>query len=126
MLEACRALFSACKAAGLRVKLDDRPGQSPGFKFNEWDLRGVPLRIELGARDLEAGVATLVRRDKAFKEEGQKRHVALDAVVAQIPGVLDEIQAALFAQAQDVPRRTHDRGSRTATSSTGCSASARG
>jgi prolyl-tRNA synthetase len=100
VLDAARLLFTACKKAGLRVKLDDRPGQSPGFKFNEWDMRGVPLRIELGARDLEAGVATLVRRDRAFKEEGQKRTVALDAIVAEIPAALEEIQASLFAQAK--------------------------
>ncbi|HEV8022099.1 MAG TPA: proline--tRNA ligase [Candidatus Lustribacter sp.] len=100
VLAAARNLFAACKASGLRVKLDDREGQSPGFKFNEWDMRGVPLRIELGARDLEGGVATLVRRDRAFKEEGQKRTVALDAIVAEIPAVLVEIQASLFAQAK--------------------------
>jgi prolyl-tRNA synthetase len=100
VLAAARTLFTTCKQAGLRVKLDEREGQSPGFKFNEWDMRGVPLRIELGARDLEAGVATLVRRDRAFKEEGQKRTVALDAIVAEIPAALEEIQAALFAQAK--------------------------
>jgi prolyl-tRNA synthetase len=93
-------LFAECKRAGLRVKLDDRDGQSPGFKFNEWDMRGVPLRIELGARDLEAGVATLVRRDRAFKEDGQKRTVPLTEIVAAIPAALDEVQAALFAQAR--------------------------
>jgi prolyl-tRNA synthetase len=95
-----KELYAECKAAGLRVKLDDRPGQSPGYKFNEWDMRGVPLRIELGMRDLEGGVATLVRRDRAFKEEGQKRTVPLDAIVAEIPAVLEEIQASLFAQAK--------------------------
>jgi prolyl-tRNA synthetase len=100
VLDAARALFTECKKAGLRVKLDDRDGQSPGFKFNEWDMRGVPLRIEIGARDLEGGVATLVRRDRAFKEEGQKRAIALDAIVGEIPGVLVEIQASLFAQAK--------------------------
>lgn len=100
VLDAARALFTECKKSGLRVKLDDRQGQSPGFKFNEWDMRGVPLRIELGARDLEAGVATLVRRDRAFKEDGQKRTVALDAIVAAIPAALEEIQASLFAQAK--------------------------
>jgi len=63
-------------------------------------MRGVPLRIELGARDLEGGVATLVRRDRAFKEEGQKRTVALDAIVAEIPPALEAIQASLFAQAK--------------------------
>ncbi len=100
VLEAARELLRACKAAGLRVKLDDREGQSPGFKFNEWDMRGVPLRIELGARDLEAGVATLVRRDRAFKEDGQKRTVPLTAIVGEIPAALAEIQTSLFAQAQ--------------------------
>jgi prolyl-tRNA synthetase len=100
VLEAARALFTACKRAGVRVKLDDREGQSPGFKFNEWDMRGVPLRIELGARDLEAGVATLVRRDRAFKEDGQKQTLALEAIVAAIPALLEDIQAGLFAQAK--------------------------
>ena len=50
VLDAARAIFAECKRAGLRVKLDDREGQSPGFKFNEWDMRGVPLRVELGER----------------------------------------------------------------------------
>jgi prolyl-tRNA synthetase len=100
VLDAARGLLRACKDAGLRAKLDDREGQSPGFKFNEWDMRGVPLRIELGQRDLDAGVATLVRRDRAFKEEGQKRTIALGAIVAEIPGVLTEIQASLYAQAK--------------------------
>jgi prolyl-tRNA synthetase len=97
--DAARDLYAQCKAAGLRVKLDDREGQSAGFKFNEWDMRGVPLRIELGARDLEAGVATLVRRDKAFKEDGQKQTLPLDGIVAAIPAALDAVQAALFEQA---------------------------
>jgi prolyl-tRNA synthetase len=100
VLDAARALFGACKKAGLRVKLDDRDGQSAGFKFNEWDMRGVPLRIELGARDLDAGVATLVRRDRAFKEDGQKRTLPLDEIVAAIPAALADVQASLFAQAK--------------------------
>jgi prolyl-tRNA synthetase len=97
---AARDLFAQCKAAGLRVKLDDKPGQSPGYKFNEWDMRGVPIRLELGNRDLDAGVATVVRRDKAVKEEGQKQQVPLDEVVAFIPALLDQIQHTMFAQAK--------------------------
>jgi prolyl-tRNA synthetase len=97
---AARDLYARCKAAGLRVKLDDKPGQSPGYKFNEWDMRGVPIRLELGNRDLDAGVATVVRRDKAVKEEGQKQQVPLDEVVAFIPTVLEQIQHNLFAQAK--------------------------
>src|SRR5580698_2680259 len=68
VLEAARKIREQLMKADIRVKLDDREGQSPGFKFNDWEMRGVPLRIELGARDLEGGVATLVRRDRAFKE----------------------------------------------------------
>jgi prolyl-tRNA synthetase len=98
--EAARELYRACKAAGLRVKLDDRPGQSPGYKFNEWDLRGVPIRLELGNRDLDAGVATLVRRDKAVKADGQKQQVPLAEVVGFIPSVLEQIQHSLTAQAR--------------------------
>jgi prolyl-tRNA synthetase len=98
--EAARALYLECKAAGLRVRLDDRPGQSPGFKFNEWDMRGVPIRLELGNRDLDAGVATLVRRDRAVKEEGQKQQVPLGEVVALIPTMLEQIQHSLYAQAR--------------------------
>lgn len=98
--ERARELFGELKQAGLRVKLDDRPGQSPGYKFNEWDMRGVPIRLELGNRDLEAGVVTLVRRDKALKEEGQKQQVPLDQITGFIPIVLEQIQHNMFAQAK--------------------------
>jgi prolyl-tRNA synthetase len=100
VLERARELFQELKRAGLRVKLDDRPGQSPGYKFNEWDMRGVPIRLEIGNRDLEAGVATLVRRDKAVKEEGQKQQVPLGEVAGFIPTVLEQIQHNLYAQAK--------------------------
>jgi len=63
-------------------------------------MRGVPIRLELGNRDLDAGVATVVRRDKAVKEEGQKQQVPLDDVVAFIPTLLEQIQHNLFAQAK--------------------------
>jgi prolyl-tRNA synthetase len=97
---AAQDLFKACKAAGLRVKLDDRDGKSPGNKFNEWELRGVPIRIELGERDLTEGVATLVRRDKAVKSEGQKTAVKIADVPTTIPAMLADIQRELFAQAK--------------------------
>ena len=54
---------AALKAAGIRVKLDDRDNVSPGWKFNEWELKGVPVRVEMGPRDIENGVATVMRRD---------------------------------------------------------------
>ena len=99
VLEAAEALAQRLRDAGRRVRLDVRD-QSPGWKFNEWEMRGVPVRIELGARDLAAGVATLVRRDRAFREEGQKTTAALGDVPARLGLLLDEIQAELFAQAK--------------------------
>jgi prolyl-tRNA synthetase len=99
VVAAARDLFARLRAAGLRVKLDERDLR-PGNKFADWEMRGVPLRIELGSKDLEAGVATLVRRDKEKGEAGGKQTVALAEVASSIPGLLDEIQANLFAQAR--------------------------
>ncbi len=67
VLAAARALAEELKAAGLRVKLDDRDEYTPGWKFNEWELRGVPLRLELGPKDVAKGVVTAVRRDTREK-----------------------------------------------------------
>ena len=100
LMNAARALYERLRAAGIRVRLDDRPGQSPGYKFNEWDMRGVPIRLELGNRDLEGGVVTLVRRDKEVKEEGQKQQVPLDDIVRFIPTMLEQIQHGMFARAK--------------------------
>lgn len=64
--EAAAKLAEQLRAAGIRVHLDDRSQLSPGFKFNQWELQGVPVRLELGPRDLDAGVATgqCVRYDR--------------------------------------------------------------
>ena len=95
---AARALAARLKDAGLRVKLDERDLR-PGNKYADWEMRGVPLRIELGERDIAQGVATLVRRDKAKGEEGSKVVVPLDEVVALVRATLQAIQQNLFAQA---------------------------
>ena len=97
---AARDLKAILSAAGLRVKLDERDLR-PGNKFADWEMRGVPLRIELGARDLETGVATLVRRDRAKGEPGAKITIPLSELAARIPKLLDEIQASLLAQARE-------------------------
>ena len=99
VIEAAREIAAELRAGGFRVKLDDRDGKTPGNKFNEWEMRGVPLRIELGERDLAQGVATLVRRDKEFKEPGQKTTVPRAEVTGYVGPLLDEIQTALYAQA---------------------------
>src|SRR5262249_27284979 len=59
----------ALRSAGVRVRVDDRPGYRPGFKFNEWELKGVPLRVEIGARDLAAAAVTVARRDTGDKHQ---------------------------------------------------------
>jgi prolyl-tRNA synthetase len=100
VVAAARALYAELRAAGLRVKLDERDLR-PGNKFADWEMRGVPLRIEFGAKDLEAGVATLVRRDLEKGEAGAKTVVALAEVAARIPALLVEIQAHMFAQARE-------------------------
>jgi prolyl-tRNA synthetase len=82
-----------------RVKLDDRDLR-PGNKYADWDLRGVPLRVVVGERDLAMGKVTLVRRDYPPKTEGQQTAVAVADLVAAISGLLVDIQANLFAQAR--------------------------
>src|SRR5580704_5888309 len=62
VLAAARGLFTECKKAGLRVKVDERD-QTPGWKYTDWEMRGVPLRIEIGPKDIEKGTVMLVRRD---------------------------------------------------------------
>jgi prolyl-tRNA synthetase len=94
-----RALTKRLKDAGLRVKIDERDLR-PGNKFADWEMRGVPLRIELGERDIAQGVATLVRRDKAKGEEGGKLVVPLDEIVDRARGILEAIQQNLLAQAR--------------------------
>jgi prolyl-tRNA synthetase len=79
---------------GVRTKIDDRDDMRPGRKFNEWELKGVPVRIELGPRDLDAGQVTLARRDTS--EKGAR---PLDEAVAGIPALLEEIQRTLHDQA---------------------------
>jgi prolyl-tRNA synthetase len=88
-------LHKRLKDAGVRVRVDDRDDVSPGWKFNEYEMRGVPLRIELGPRDLENGVAVLAPR-----VGGEKRTVPLDRVVAEVGGLLDEIHKTMFELAK--------------------------
>jgi len=77
-----------------RVKLDDREAQTPGWKFNEWELRGVPLRIEIGPRDIAAGTVTMVRRDT-----GAKLPVALDQIESVVASELADIQRSMYERA---------------------------
>jgi prolyl-tRNA synthetase len=80
-----------------RVWADQRDGLTPGYKFNDWEMRGVPLRVELGPRDIAEGRVTLARRDQPGREG--KSSVPREAAPAEIGRLLDEIQAALLSRA---------------------------
>jgi len=95
VMEACEKLFGELKKAGFRVKLDDRDTVSPGFKFNDWELKGVPVRLEVGPRDLENGVVTVFRRDTF-----EKFTLPLAEVTEKLSGLLDDIQKTLYDQAK--------------------------
>lgn len=81
--------------SGVRVHLDARDTVTPGFKFNEWEVKGVPLRIEVGPRDLASGACVLARRDT-----GDKSTVSLKEVAAQVPDLLDTIQEEMLDRAK--------------------------
>jgi prolyl-tRNA synthetase len=91
---AARALVADMVGAGVRARLDDRTSQSFGRRAVEWELKGVPIRVELGPRDLESGTAALVRRDREGKET-----VGLHGLAASIPALLDSVQEDLRHQA---------------------------
>jgi len=87
---------SALVEANVRVDVDSREGYSPGYKFNDWELKGVPLRIEIGPKDIANGVVTTSRRDQA----GQKSTVPLGDVGHAVPALLETMQADLFRKAE--------------------------
>ncbi|MBR0292107.1 MAG: proline--tRNA ligase [Bacteroidales bacterium] len=82
------------EAIGVSVKIDDRDTLRPGFKFAEWELKGVPVRLAMGARDLAAGTVEVARRDTLTKETMQ-----LEGIAEHIKGLLDAIQQNIYDKA---------------------------
>ncbi len=97
VMDAARKIRGELVAAEIRVKLDERDGMSPGFKFNDWEMRGVPLRIELGPKDVAKGSVVLARRDRPGKEG--KSFVPQAGLSDAVKTMLAEIQQALFDRA---------------------------
>ncbi|MFM7839551.1 MAG: His/Gly/Thr/Pro-type tRNA ligase C-terminal domain-containing protein, partial [Chitinophagaceae bacterium] len=91
-----KELLQALKAAGVRVKYDDADNARPGWKFAEYELKGVPLRIAIGAKDLENQTVELARRDTR-----EKFTVAMDGLDKRIVTLLYEIQQSIFQKAKD-------------------------
>jgi prolyl-tRNA synthetase len=97
VMEKCDEVFKQLSQAGLRVKVDDRDTVSPGFKFNDWELKGVPVRLEIGPRDIENEQAMAFRRDTC-----EKAPVALKNLAQSLTTLLDDIQQTLFRQAEEL------------------------
>lgn len=81
-----------------RVKVDLRENMTPGFKFNDWEMRGVPLRIEVGPKDVQKGTVAIARRDRPGKSG--KSFVSQDHLIGQVAELLAEIQSSLFDRAK--------------------------
>jgi len=97
VLENAHKLRKELVAAGIRVKMDEREGMSPGFKFNDWEMRGVPLRLELGPKDVAKSSVVLARRDRPGKEG--KSFVLQQGIADAVKQLLDEIQKSLYERA---------------------------
>ena len=93
VVAAAKALEAKLVAAGVRAKTDTREGR-PGEKIFHWEKKGVPVRIELGPKDIAAGVGIVARRDG-----GEKKPVPLDAIVAEVAATIEDIQRSLFDRA---------------------------
>jgi prolyl-tRNA synthetase len=104
VMEACDAMTKELLSMGIRASVDSRDNMSPGFKFNHWEVRGVPLRIEIGPRDLEAGHATLAQRNRK-----EKFTLPLAELTGKIPALLNDIHDQMLSEAADFREsRTYD------------------
>ena len=92
--EKVQPLLKELKAKGISVKFDDSDANKPGWKFAEYELRGVPVRLAIGARDLENGTVEIARRDTR-----EKQTVPMDGLADRIAALLDEIQSNIFQKA---------------------------
>jgi len=97
VMDTVRGIHESLVAAGVRVHIDEREGITPGFKFNDWEMRGVPLRMEIGPRDVQAGTVILARRDAPGRQG--KQSVSEDRLIDTVTELLGQIQDNLLDQA---------------------------
>ncbi|WP_375416359.1 proline--tRNA ligase [uncultured Hymenobacter sp.] len=95
LLERIRPIQMGLIARGISVKVDSRDTERPGFKFAEWELKGVPVRLAIGARDLDAGLIETVRRDTK-----EKLHLPLADIVQSVDQLLADIQTSIYQKAR--------------------------
>jgi prolyl-tRNA synthetase len=99
VMEVADNIFAELKGAGIRIKMDDRDEVTPGFKYNYWEMRGVPLRIEVGPKDVEKGSVALARRD--IPGRAGKSFVPQADLARTVSQLLSEIQASMLRQATE-------------------------
>ena len=97
VLAAVQRMQAELVEAGIRVKVDDRDNLTPGFKYNDWELRGVPLRMEIGPRDVANNVVMLARRDIPGRDG--KQSVNQEGIAQVVGALLKTIQADMLAKA---------------------------
>src|SRR5439155_666605 len=108
VLPAAKQIQAQLAAVGVRVTLDERD-ERPGWKFSEWEMRGVPLRVEIGPKDIEKSAVLVARRDTR-----EKQSLSMDGLPATLLRLLDDVQTGLFARAvqfrDEHTQRTRDYG----------------
>jgi len=96
VLEYAEGISEDLEEAGIRVELDDRDERNPGFKFNEWELKGVPVRMEIGPNEADDGTVTLVHRP-----DGESTEVDREDIAETVESHFDEVYAKLYAAAEE-------------------------
>ena len=96
VLDYAAGIADELEAAGVRVELDDRDERNPGFKFNEWELKGVPVRLEIGPNEVDDGEVTVVHRP-----DGEEVVESRDGIAAAVESHFDEVFAKLYADAEE-------------------------
>jgi prolyl-tRNA synthetase len=96
VLEYAESITEELEADGIRVELDDRDERNPGFKFNEWELKGVPVRFEIGPNEVDDDVVTVVHRP-----DGESKEVPREDIAETVRAEFDEVYAKLYAAAEE-------------------------
>jgi prolyl-tRNA synthetase len=112
VVEKAHDIKARLQEAGVRTRVDDREQLSPGAKYYEWERKGVPIRMEIGPRDLESGKVVLVKRVRAEGEE-RKQFLPEAQALAELPARLEAFQAALLDQARARREAASHRGVKT-------------
>ncbi len=102
VLDKAYELKAALQNADIRVDIDDSPNQSPGWKFNEYEMKGMPLRVEIGPRDIKNNQAVVVRRDTL-----EKQFISLDDFDKTISDLLETMQSEMLEKAREERDKKH-------------------